>query len=299
MSQDATPKPRREKDWTLLSVHQQFGTQEACLEYVEALRWPNGPICPRCQADTCSRIETRSLWECSKCEYQFSATAGHPIFHRTRTPLPLWFQAIYLVCASKKGISAKQLQRDLGVTYKTAYRMGQQIRGAMSNLSARKLGGIVQADETYIGGKQRGHSWRNRQRAAVAPKKHSVAGIYEAETGEIRAKVVPDTTGKTLVGYLAKNVDFKEAEIHTDAYVSYSPLRKHGATHRTVNHYEAYVQDGVSTNGVENFWSLLKRGIIGQYHHVSGKHLQKYVDEFSYRFNRRHWPAKRMVRELI
>ena len=292
--------PNKEKDWTLLYVHQKYGTQEACLEYVEALRWPEGPICPSCQSDKASRIATRNLWECSDCRYQYSATAGHPIFHRTRTPLPLWFQAVYLVCSSKKGISAKQLQRDLGVTYKTAYRMGQQIRGSIKNTNPEKLGGLVQADETWVGGRRKGYQWRKPGLYRKASEKYPVMGIRKVG-GEIRAEVIPDTTAKTLMGQLEKHVDLDhpDTEIHTDAYVSYSPLRGRGVKHRSVNHKETYVDDGVSTNGVETFWSLLKRGIVGQYHHVSGKHLQGYVDEFAFRFNHRKEPVQAIVRKLI
>lgn len=299
-------KPKRSpsaspKDWTLLYVHTRFSTEEACLEHLEVLRW-NGqtPRCLRCKGETVCRLKSRPLWECWKCSYQFSATTGHPVFHATKLPLPKWFIAIYLICSSKKSISAKQLQRDLGVTYKTAYRVGQQIRKGMKNELPHLLGGIVEADETWTGGKQRGFEWRKGARARGRVTKFPVFGMLQ-RGGETRAYAVPDVRHDTLEPLLSKHVDRTGAKLYTDQHIGYSPLRRKGWDHHTVNHLEQYVDGEVHTNGIESFWSLLKRGIVGQFHSVRRHKLQAYLDEFTCRFNARHGdePVRTVAESII
>lgn len=157
---------------SLLEVVRRFDTQAKCLRYIERLRWPNGVRCPRCNADTISRIRTRRKFECSRCRYQFTATAG-TIFHKTFIPLPKWFTAIYLMCSSKKGISANQIARDLDLPYKTAWSMCHRIRQAMANTDFERLCGIVEMDETYAGGREHG------KRGRGSPTKHPVVGMIQ------------------------------------------------------------------------------------------------------------------------
>jgi transposase-like protein len=232
--------------------------------------------------------ENKRLWfyicRNSDCRNQFSPTSG-TIFHNTHLPLIVWFQAIALMLNAKKGISALQLQRDLGIGgYKTAWYLNHRIREAMASGDIPKMGGIVEIDETYIGGKQKGHVGKKKN-------KETVVGIRE-RGGHLRLIHSDDASSKTLAKHIKANVDPNVKMIMTDEFPAYPiALNAAGITslkHSTIRHKDKiYVQGMVHTNTIESAFSLLKRGIIGSFHRVSIKHLQRYLDEFSYRFNRR------------
>jgi len=267
----------------LLDLERQFSTQRKCEEFLQRKRWPGGVTCPKCRTNSPHWVSTRRIWECRECDYQFSVTTG-TIFHRSRTPLRKWFIAIYLMCTAKKGVPAKQLERALGVTYKTAWRMSHQIRQAMKHADFEdKLAGIVEADDAYVGGKRSGG-----KRGRGAPGKTIVVGLKQRD-GAIKAVVVPNLTADTLKAVLHGSVRLDAEMLCTDELKSYGKAAKDYA-HEQVKHSETYVNGNVHTMGVENFWSLFKRAVIGVYHRVSSKHLQAYLDEFVFRFNNRHNP---------
>ena len=265
----------------LLELEKRFSTETKCREFLRKKRWPGGVACPRCGTARPYFTKTLKRWECRKCRYQFSLTSG-TIFHRSRTPLRKWFIAIWLVCNSKKGVSAKQLERTLGVTYKTAWRMGMQIREAMKPGRGfeDKLAGVVEADDAYIGGKRSGG-----KRGRGAPGKEIVVGFIERD-GEARAVTVPDLKAETLSAVLDAIVS-KDAELLcTDEHKGFRKAAE-GYTHAAVCHAKTFVNGNVHTMGIESFWSLFKRAIIGVYHRVSAKYLQAYLNEFVFRFNNR------------
>ncbi|HEV8717014.1 MAG TPA: IS1595 family transposase [Candidatus Binatia bacterium] len=278
----------------LRKVHAKFATDEECLQYIQQMRWPDGVVrCPVCGNDKVKRSERKSksknkrawFFVCLErtCLQQFSPTSG-TIFHDSHLPLIVWFHAITLILNAKKGISAKQLQRDLGIGgYKTAWYLNHRIREVMQDASAPKLGGIVEIDETYIGGRQKGRGVKYGK-----AQKQTVIGLRQ-RGGPLRLVHTPDakvaTTKAVITSHVSDDVEF----VMTDQSGIYPPaLKDSKATHLVVNHIRGeYVRGIAHTNTIENAFSLLKRGIIGNFHKVSIRHLQRYLDEFSYRFNRR------------
>jgi transposase-like protein len=274
---------------SLFEVMQKFNTEEKCIKHLERIRWPEGLRCVRCNGERVMNFaatgktgKERNLYECVDCRYQYSVTTG-TIFHDTHLPLTKWFIGIYLICSAKKGISAKELQRQLSTSYKTAWYMAHRIRLAMQEDSdfCQKFSGVCEVDETYIGGKGKG--LRGRSTAKKVP----VIGIKEKTSGKVIMRAAKDVSATTLAKFIRNHAE-AGAEIHTDEFSSYLWLDSSEYTHKAVKHADEYVtQDGVTTNGVENVWSLFKRGIIGQFHKVSAKYLPLYLDEFSFRFNNR------------
>ena len=266
---------------TIIDLNRAFCTEEKCREYLKRLRWPDGIACPRCHTKTVATIRTQGKFECSKCFYQFSVTAG-TIFHDSHLPLEKWFFATYLICESKKGMSANQLKRVLGISYKTAWYLCHRIRAAMTQVSAPPLAGTIEIDETYIGGKQRGRPGK------ALDNKTMVLGAI-SRNGEVRLKVDRRADMRTLRKFIRKHTVPGKKTIYTDERTGY--LRAVGGpdvTHKAVNHSaKEWVRGQVHTNTIEGVFSLFKRAIIGQYHHVSRKHLGAYLDEFEFRFNRR------------
>lgn len=254
----------------------------AAQEFLIKFRWPNGIVCPHCQAGKAYRLNVKNVkrivLKCAKCRKQFSATVG-TIFEDSHIPLNKWFMAMHLMCSSKKGMSAHQLHRMLGVTYKTAWFMAHRLRHGMtqwSNIPA--LGGIVECDETYIGGREKGQG--------MTANKVPVFALVQ-RGGSVRSMVMPRVTAKNLQAAVRTNVE-RSAQIMTDSYIGYKGLLGDFAAHETVNHLQKeYVRGQVHTNTVEGYFSLLKRGIIGTYHHVSEKHLHRYLAEFDFRYNAR------------
>lgn len=264
----------------LPTLIEQFGSEDRCRAYLEELRWPDGVVCPRCEGTTISRIVRRNQFDCDDCRYQFSVTAG-TLFHDSHLPLWKWFIAVYLIGESKKGIPAKQLQRTLGTSYKTAWYLGHRIREAMGEDDQPLLRGIVEVDETLIGGQRPGFG------AGYKGNKSVVAGAIE-RGGEIRLRLVPNTRRGSLHGFVGSTVADDADAIYTDEHVSYRGIGDENTRHETVEHKaEEWVRGQVHTNTIEGAWSLLKRSVIGTYHQISVKHLPAYLDEMEFRFNRR------------
>lgn len=270
---------------------EKFGSEDKCHAYLEELRWPDGVECPRCASKKISRIKSRRQFDCDGCRYQFSVRVG-TIFHDSKLPLWKWFLAVYVMGESRKGISANQLKRMLGVSYKTAWYLCHRIRSTMPQESAELLHGIVEADETYIGGKKRTPSnltrgQRSRQRF---DNKTVVLGAVE-RGGKVRLRVAPNAEGATIKDFLADVVHDDAEAIYTDSHRSYRGIADHNTRHEYVNHAaDEWVRGDVHTNTVESVWSLFDRGVIGAYHKLSVKHLPAYLDEFAFRFNNRNNP---------
>ena len=267
----------------LCKLVEQFGTDENCRAAIENMRWPNGVTCPACKSNKISRIVARNQFDCDSCRYQFSANVG-TIFHDTHLPLHKWFLATYLLCESKKGISALQMARMLKVAYRTSWYLCHRIRKAMQEVEPRPLlGGKVELDETYIGGKPR--RWRPIQ------KKQIVIGIRQ-RNGDLRLIRANNTKAKTVREIVNANVGGHVEVILTDESMIYPyALNKFSAKkHQTINPSKEYAHGDVHTNTVESAFSLLKRGIVGTWRKVSAKHLPAYLDEMCFRFNNRKNP---------
>lgn len=274
---------------TLPEVSTMFSTADRCRELLERLRWPEGVTCPRCKDRRVSRMKDYARFECVGCEYQFTVTAN-TIFHDSHLPLPMWFLAVLLLCEAKKGMSALQLKRTLWGqhkgSYKTAWYLCHRIRAAMATAEKTMLDGTVEMDETYLGGKKIGQGVYAGKKAKVP-----VFGIKQ-RGGELRFFKAEDVKSGTLARYIRDNVSADVEVIMTDELSVYPyALAKSGhseAPHKTIRHKDKiYVDGDVTTNGIESAFSLLKRGILGSWHKVSAKHLPAYLEEMTFRFNRR------------
>lgn len=280
------------KPQTVQQFFKQFPSDEACLEHIMKVRYGLKGFCPKCGAETkFSRVKSQRAYACQWCGWHTYPCVGTP-FEGSRTSLQLWFFAIYLFTATRSGVSAKELQRQLGVTYKAAWRMGHEIRKHMGFVDGdAALFGEVEIDETRIGGRQ------TREESKDGDNKTFLMGMMQ-RGGDVMLQVVPDVKRGTLQPVITKNV-WVGSVLHTDELHSYKGLGFRGYTHKTVNHSKGeYVKDGSHVNSMESFWSRLKASINGTHIHVSGKHLDKYADEFEYRFNSRSHPEK-MVSELL
>jgi transposase-like protein len=274
---------------TLPDVIELFDTDEKCRELLERLRWPNGPECPRCKTPNVVRLETniKVLW-CRECEYQFSVTAG-TIFNDSHLPLQKWFLATLLLCEAKKGMSAHQLKRTIwGLhkgSYKTAWYLCHRIRAAMKEVDRQMLDGTVEVDETYVGGRPPRGSKPGR-----GTPKQVVIGIRQ-RGGDLRFFHASDAQSGTLAKYIAECVSPDVEVMVTDEFTAYpGAMKQTGLTgkHKTIKHKDGlYVDGDIHTNTIESAFSLLKRGIIGTWHKISAKHLPAYLDEMTFRFNRR------------
>jgi len=274
--------------YTIEDFNRDYPDEQACLERLRSRRYPDGSPCEKCgRATKYHRDAGRKSYSCQWCGHHVHPTA-RTIFHKSSTPLRLWFHAVYLMAQTRCGISAKQLERTLGVTYKTAWRMFNRIRSMLQDDSDEPLSGTVEADETYVGGKRRGDK---RGRPGEDSHKTPVFGMAERKNeerkGRVVAKVVRNTKRATVMPHVKKKV-LPESMVYTDEYTVYDSLGKEGYRHDRVNHSEeVYVAGDVHTNTIEGFWSLVKRGIGGVYHAVSAKHLQSYLDEYVFRYNHR------------
>ena len=272
-------------DMNVMKLMEQFGNDDKCRKTLEHLRWPDGVQCPRCKGKSFSRVHKRGLFDCNSCRHQFSVTAG-TIFHDTHLPLQKWFMAIYLTVESKKGISANQMRRMIGVSYKTAWYLCHRIRAAMTEAQPKLLNGIVEVDEAFIGGKKRG----GLGRGFYCSNKAIVAGAVE-RGGDVRMSVIPDVRRLTLHRFINQFADDKTRKIITDEWKAYKGIADKNTKHLAVNHAKKeWVRGKVHTNTIESVWSLLKRSIIGSYHQVSKKHLDAYLDELEWRYNNRKNP---------
>lgn len=265
--------------YTIKDFEAEFPNDDACLEWIKNLRWPNGIECPECEKVTKHhRVTGRSCYACDYCGHQVFPTAG-TIFHKSSTPLRDWFRAIYQMATTRCGISAKQIQRETGVTYKTAWRMFKQIR-TLLNEDTGFMSGVIEVDETYIGGKRKG------KRGRGASGKTIVAGVVQRKA-KVSASVVPNVKSMTLLPMIQGKA-LPNSTIYTDEMPSYNRLDHMGYNHETIHHAnKVYVNGDIHTNTIDGFWSLVKRGIVGVYHSVSPDYLQSYVNEYSFRYNHR------------
>lgn len=274
----------------IIQVFQQFPTQEDCIKHLESVRWPDKVICPYCNSDNNGENKKELRHYCNNCKTSFSVTVG-TIFHRTHLPLQKWFLALSLILNAKKGISALQLSRDIEVNKNTAWRISMQIRKAMSQSDHRELlSGVVEMDETYVGGKPRkGKKYDDddKPKRGRGTKKAPIIGAVE-RNGRVKAKAVnkDKMKGKDLKAFVRENLDLESSHLMTDEYRGYCGMNR-VLPHSVIKHKIWYVDGDIHTNTIEGFWALIKRGMFGQFHSVSRKHLQKYVDEFCYRYNNR------------
>jgi transposase-like protein len=281
---------------TLAQMITRFSTEEACKSFLKAMRWPNGVRCPRCKNEKVYELKHRPFhWVCKGKDcgkrngYRFSVITK-TVFENTNYPLRTWFQVIYLMTQSKKGISALQIHRQIGSgDYRTAWYMCHRIRSAMKDTDFPKLLGEVEVDETFIGGKDTNRHQNKKARVQGADKIPVIGAI--SRKGNIVCKMIEQADKYTLSTFVHNTVSRDVTLLATDDSPCYRDLTKAGFRHESVNHRaKEYVRGRVHTNTLENFWSLLKRGILGSYHHVSKEYLPLYVAEFQFRYNNRKNP---------
>jgi transposase-like protein len=288
-----TPK----SDMDLMKLIAKFDTDEKCRMALEKLRWPEGVRCIRCGSEKISRNYKRNQFECTPCGYHFSVTAG-TIFHDSHLPLRKWFIAIYLISESKKGMSALQLKRVLGVAYKTAWYLCHRIREAVKDADTTLLGldsGFVECDEAFIGGKAKWMHAADKERRGVAQGSRNKKVVYGAieRNGKVRLQFggMDKVNKDDLRAFLKAKLADETKVISTDGHSAYEGIGDDNTIHVSVDHVAGeYVRGLAHTNTLESVWSLFKRSIVGSYHQLSMKHLDRYLDEFEFRFNNRHNP---------
>jgi len=271
-----------------------FSDPIRCREYMVALRWPNGVVCPRCGGKKVKFQEKHNRWQCASDHdrRQFTLKTG-TVFEDSPLGLEKWLPAVWLITSAKNGISSYEIHRALGVTQKSAWFMLHRIREAMRNGSLMKMGGSdrgpVEVDETFIGGNSKNMHRERRLRMQTAEKanqKTIVMGMLDRESRQVRARVIPNVKRETLQNAILSQIEGGSA-VYTDGYQGYDNLAAQQFIHETVTHVDEYVRGQVHTQGIENFWSLLKRSLKGTYVAVEPFHLDRYVDEQVFRFNNR------------
>ena len=277
----------------LSEFFRRFPDDKAAEAWFESRRWPDGPTCPHCASGRVSKVASRRPmpYRCKDCRRHFSVKS-YSLMHDSKLGCQTWLLAIFLIVSNPKGRSSVQLAADLGITQKCAWHLGHRIRKALADGSLPGFEGPVEADETYIGGKARNMHARRRarvgdQRGRSTRHKSAVAGVKDRPSGKVTARPVPDASAASLTGVVA-DAARQGATVFTDEWRSYLPLTSMGYSHSTVEHgAREYVRGDAHTNGIENYWSLLKRTWIGTYHYWSPEHLDRYVTEHSFRYNRR------------
>ena len=273
----------------LITIFNQFPEQQSCINHLEAIRWPEQAFCPLCGSDRVARkVEEgrQGRWNCHKCTSSFNVLSG-TVFQKTKIPLQKWFLAIGLMVHAKKSLSSYQLARDLELTQRTAWYMQQRIRAAMANDQGELLQGIIEADETYVGGKPRNKD-KNNKRGRGASGKTSVVGAVERK-GDVKATVTDDTKGATVLGFIEQSVESEESALITDEYKAYTNAYKL-IPYRVVNHGEGFVDADdktLHTNTIEGFWSLLKRAWYGSHHKYTKGWSPLFVAEAVWKYNHR------------
>lgn len=283
---------------TLQQAIQYFSDEQVCIDAVAAMRWPDGPRCPDCLGDSAKNpyyLKTQKRWKCRSCRRQFSVKVG-TIFEDSPIPLQKWLPALWLLTNCKNGVSSWELHRALGVTQKTAWFMLHRLRLAMkASNNGTKLGsnegGFVEVDETFVGGlvknMHKDRKLRATQKGGVGPhgNKTIVQGMLDRDARQVRAIIIPDVKRETLQTQILDNVKYGST-VCTDEWVGYDGVRNR-FVHEVINHANSYVNGQIHTNGIENFWSLLKRGLKGTYVAVEPFHLDRYIDEQAFRYNNR------------
>ena len=277
----------------IIQIFEKFSTQESCIKHLEKMRWGDTPVCVYCGSTNTNPLnqESRFRHYCNGCRKAFSVTVG-TIFHGTHVPLQKWFLLISLMLNAKKGLSSCQASRDIEVSQTSTWSMMHRIRKAMKDDSSL-LSGIVEMDETYVGGKPRKQNKKDDDDKTPptprgrATKKTPVVGMVE-RGGNVKAKATSKFELRFLdfLKFIRKNVDVAETLLVTDEYKAYKNMNS-VIPHYSINHSKEYAQGDIHTNSIESFWAILKRGLMGQFHWVSKKHLNLYIDEFCYRYNAR------------
>lgn len=283
---------------SLLEVARYFADPDVCVDFVAAMRWPDGITCPHCESKRVSYLSSRRIWKCmaKECHKQFSAKTG-TVFEDSPISLDKWLTAVWMIVNCKNGVSSHEISRDLKVTQKSAWFMLHRIRYALrtqdwGNGGMGSSGGPVEVDEAFVGGAPK--NWHLSKRAKRArfsedkprSEKTAVVGLLDRDTRQVRAKVIPNVKREVLQDAILSNV-VGAGTVFTDGMNSYNNLPALEFVHETVDHLKEYVRGEVHTNGIENFWSLLKRGLKGTYVAVEPFHLERYVDEQVFRFNNR------------
>lgn len=292
------------KHLSILQLIQKFPNEQACVEHLTKFRWNGKVICPHCNNQKVYTFKDNKTYKCGACRKKFNVKTN-TIFENTKISLQVWLIASYLLSSHKKGISSLQLAKDLNITQKTAWFILHRLRYAsqtesFANAPRPKLKGEVEADETYVGGKNKNRHSNKKVKGTQGRScvdKTPVIGVVE-RNGELRAFVVEDVQTETLERIVLENVD-TNAILNTDEYVSYKRLSE-VMKHKIVNHgSKEFVNDNCHTNTLEGFWSLLKRGVIGIYHFTSRKHLNKYVSEFEFRYNNRNISVEERFNSIL
>ncbi len=276
----------------LIEVFRKFPTQESCIAHLESIRWPDTPACPSCHSESVARKAEKGRagrWNCHGCHNSYNVLSG-TIFEKTRVPLQKWFLAIALTINAKKSLSSYQLARDIETTQQTALYIQHRIRAAMTD-NDRVLQGIIEADESYVGGKPRRankKAYHKPNKSGRGTKKTAVIGAIE-RGGNVVAEVATDLSGKGIIKFLKQHVNLPDSLLVTDEYKGYNAIDDLMA-HEVINHSDEYAVGDVHTNSIEGFWALIKRAWYGSYHHYSKKYMSLYIAETSWKYNERKNP---------